>query len=218
MEPRTQAHVALITVGRVREVGWNDRTVRTGIWKAPADGPVRVSQFGAEGDEQGDPDAHGGLDKALYAYGEGDLAWWSEQLGRELEPGVLGHNLAIAGMDVSSAVIGERWRAGGIAVQVSAPRIPCFKLGMRMGDQGFPRRFAAADRPGAYLRVLEPGVIEAGDPVEVLERPAHGVTVADASRIYHRDRHEAGRLAEVPALSGYLAAWAAERAAGQPSL
>jgi MOSC domain-containing protein YiiM len=87
-----------------------------------------------------------------------------------------------------------------------------------MGDQGFPRRFAAADRPGAYLRVLEPGVIEAGDRVEVLERPAHGVTVADASRIYHRDRHEAGRLAEVPALSGYLAAWAAARAAGQPSL
>jgi MOSC domain-containing protein YiiM len=215
METGTQAHVALITVGRVREVDWNGRTVRTGIWKAPADGPVRVAEFGAEHDEQGDPDAHGGLDKALYAYGSRDLAWWSRQLGRELEPGVFGHNLTIAGMDVSRTVIGERWRAGGIGVEVSAPRIPCFKLGMRMGDPGFPRRFAAADRPGAYLRVLEPGVVEAGDPVEVLERPAHGVTVADASRIYHRDRHEAGRLLEVPALSGALADWAAGRA--QPS-
>jgi MOSC domain-containing protein YiiM len=200
--------VESVNVGTPREVRWRGQAVRTAIWKDPVPGRVRVRATNVDGDEQGNPEVHGGVDQALYAYAAEDYEWWGGELGRALGPGTFGDNLTVRGIDVSGAVVGERWRAGGTLLEVTAPRTPCFKLGIRMGSQAFPRRFAAARRPGAYLRVLAEGELAAGDPVEVVHRPGHGLTVAEVSRIYHDDHAGAPRLLEAPELSGTWRQWA----------
>jgi MOSC domain-containing protein YiiM len=207
--------VESVNVGRPRAVPWRGQTVMTAIWKAPVAGRVPVRGFNVDGDQQGNPEVHGGVDKALYAYAGEDADWWAEQLGREVGPGSFGENLTTRGLDVSGAVVGERWLAGSVLLEVSGPRIPCFKLGIRMGSQRFPPRFAAAGRPGAYLRILEEGEVAAGDPVRVVHRPAHGLTVADVARIYHRDHAQAPRLLEAPELAGTWREWAEARMAAR---
>lgn len=207
------AFVASVNVGVPKPIWWRGRLVHTAIWKAPVAGRLALRGVNLAGDDQADRSAHGGPDKAVYAYAHHDLDWWSEQLGRPLPPGTFGENFTIAGLAVSQSLIGERWRVGTALLEVSQPRSPCFKLGIRMNDDAFPRRFAAADRPGAYLRILEGGHVGAGDPVEVVHRPTHGLTAATISRIYHRDRSQAARLLDVPALAEVLRTWAAERTA-----
>jgi MOSC domain-containing protein YiiM len=171
----TGPHVVSVNVGAIREVSWRGRTVRTGIWKDPVEGPVAVGSEQVAGDEQADRRVHGGPDMAVYAYAVEDAAWWSEELGRPIPPGTFGENLTVAGVDVSGAAIGDRWRIGDVVLEVSQPRLPCFKLGIRLGDQRVVRRFARAGRPGAYLRVIVPGTVEAGQPVSVT--PAAGPVV-----------------------------------------
>jgi MOSC domain-containing protein YiiM len=200
--------VESVNVGTPREVSWRGGTVTTAIWKHPVQGRVRVRGVNVDGDRQANLEAHGGVDKALYAYGAEDLEWWAGQLGREVPPGSFGENLTVRGVDVSGALVGERWRAGGTLLEVSQPRTPCFKLGIRMGSQRFPSRFAAAGRPGAYLRILAEGEVAAGDPVEVVHRPGHGLTVAEVSRIYHQDHAGAARLLQVPELADTWKQWA----------
>ena len=102
--------------------------------------------------------------------------------------GTFGENLTLAGLDVTGALIGERWEIGSTVLEVSQPRTPCWKLGARMGDPEFPVFFAAAGRPGAYLRIVEEGELGAGDPVRVVGRPSHRLTVGDVAQIYHGDR------------------------------
>jgi MOSC domain-containing protein YiiM len=201
--------VVSVNVGTPRAVRWRGRTVTTAIWKSPVTGRVRVHGVNVDGDEQANREVHGGVDMALYAYGAEDLDWWAGQLGRQVPPGSFGENLTVRGFDVSGTEVGERWRVGGTLLEVSQPRTPCFKLGIRMGSQRFPRRFAAAGRPGAYLRILAEGEVAAGDPVEVVHRPGHGLTVAEVARIYHAGHAEAARLLEVPELADTWRQWAA---------
>jgi MOSC domain-containing protein YiiM len=158
------------------------RTVESGIVKTPVEGRVRAEGVNIAGDRQADLIVHGGPDKAVYAYAVEDYHWWSAGLGVPLDPATFGENLTVGGVDVSGAVIGERWRVGTTLLEVAQPRLPCYKLGMRMGDPAFPARFAAANRPGAYLRIVEPGDVGAGDAIEVVDRPSHGVTIAEVSR------------------------------------
>jgi MOSC domain-containing protein YiiM len=200
--------VVSVNVGTPREVSWRGQTVRTAIWKSPVAGRVKVRGVNVDGDDQGNREVHGGVDKALYAYAAEDYAWWGAELNQELPPGTFGDNLTVRGIDVSGAEVGERWRVGGTLLEVAQPRIPCFKLGIRMGSQRFPRRFAAARRPGAYLRILAEGDVAAGDPVEVVHRPGHGLTVAEVSRIYHGDHAAAARLLQVPELADTWRQWA----------
>ncbi|HEY3063029.1 MAG TPA: MOSC domain-containing protein [Chloroflexota bacterium] len=199
-----------VNVGRPRTVPWNGSTVTTSIWKAPVGGRIAVRGVNVEGDDQADRSVHGGSDKAVYAYGVQDYRWWSAELGRELEPGSFGENLTIDGFDVSDALIGERWHIGDVVFEVSQPRIPCYKLGIRHSDAEFPRRFATAERPGAYLRIIHPGSVATGDTVTVLSRPAHGLTARLVSRAYHTDRSLVPRLLEVPELTASWRAWAAK--------
>jgi MOSC domain-containing protein YiiM len=208
--------VESVNVGTPGEVPWRGRTVCTAIWKSPVPGRVRVRGVNVDGDRQADLEVHGGVDKALYAYAAEDQEWWSGRLGREVLPGSFGENLTIRGVDVTGAEVGERWRVGGTLLEVAQPRIPCFKLGIRMGSQRFPRQFAAAGRPGAYLRILAEGEVAAGDPVEVVHRPGHGLTVAEVSRIYHDDHADAARLLQVPELAGTWRAWAERFATDGP--
>jgi MOSC domain-containing protein YiiM len=211
---RTVAHIVSVNVGRpVPLTMRRGRPVLSAIGKAPVAGRVRVAGVNVEGDEQGDRRAHGGPDKAVYAYAAEDAAWWAEELGRELPPGMFGENLTTAGLDVTGAVIGERWRAGGVELEVCQPRIPCFKLAARFGDPLMVKRFAQAGRPGAYLRIVREGELAAGDPIDVLSRPGHGVTVAFVSAAILLDEELLGAAAAAPELPERLAAWMRERAA-----
>jgi MOSC domain-containing protein YiiM len=208
--------VVSVNVGTPRGVGYRGNTVRTAIWKDPVAGRVKVAGHKVAGDEQGNPEAHGGPDKAVYAYAAEDYEWWSSELALELAPGTFGENLTLRGIDVSNALVGERWRVGGTLLEVAQPRIPCFKLGIRMGSQRFPTRFAAAGRPGAYLRIVDEGEVAAGDPAEVVHRPGHDLSVAEVSRIYHDDHAGADRLLHVPELAGTWRPWAEKFATDGP--
>lgn len=197
-----------VNVGRSRAFDFNGKPARSAIWKAPVEGRVEVRGINLEGDEQADRDAHGGFDKAVYAYAIEDIRWWENELGRELGPAAFGENLTIEGVEANGAVVGERWEIGSVELEVSEPRVPCWRLGVRMGDKLFPRRFTEAMRPGPYLRILREGALGVGDEVCVTERPEHGLTVEDVFRIYTRDRDDAARLLEVPQMSDPWRQWA----------
>jgi MOSC domain-containing protein YiiM len=127
------------------------------------------------------------------------MRWWESELGRSLPVAQFGENLTMEGIDVNGALVGERWEVGTTLLEVSEPRVPCWRLGVRMDDMGFIRRFTEALRPGAYLRIISEGSVAAGDAIRVLERPDQRLSVRDVLRIYSRDRQEAGRLLAVAA-------------------
>ena len=207
-----------VNVGRPREIEWLGKRGTTAIWKAPVEGRVAVAGVNLAGDDQADRRFHGGPDKAVYAYAGEDYDWWSQELDRPLEPGTFGENLTLQGLDVTAAVVGERWAIGSAVLEVAQPRTPCWKIGVRMDDPDFPVWFAAAGRPGAYLRIVTEGEVGTGDAVEVVHRPAHGLTVGDVARIYHGDRARCGELLKAPELAEEWRAWVAERLGGAHTL
>lgn len=198
------AHVLSVNVGRPREAGW--ATIgRTSIEKTAVEGLVAVGALGLEGDEVSNRKYHGGPDQAVYAFAVEDLRWWARELGRDVPPGTFGENLTTEGIDVNEAEIGERWRIGTALLEVRSVRTPCNEFKRWMGRSGYDdrawvRRFARVGRPGPYLRVLEEGELRAGDPLEVVHRPGHGVTVSTLYRAVSTDRTLLSRLLEVPDL------------------
>ena len=206
------AKVVSVNVGAPRTVEHNGRVVTTAIWKHPVSGRVPVRGLNLAGDDQADRSVHGGVDKAVYAYAREDYEWWGGELGAEaLEAGTFGENLTVSGLDLNAAMVGERWRVGLALFEVSEPRFPCFKLGIRMGDPRFLKRFAAARRPGTYLRIVEEGELGAGDQIEVVERPAHRVTIGLFVEAYLGDRSRLADLLAADALSATWRAWILER-------
>jgi MOSC domain-containing protein YiiM len=199
-----------VNVGAPLRFEYRGQVVKSAIWKSPAGGRVTVRGVNLEGDDQADRKAHGGYDKAVYAYAVEDARWWQRALGRPLSFGEFGENLTTEGIDVSEAVVGERWQIGTAVLEVSEPRSPCWKLGVRMIDPMFPHRFAEAMRPGSYLRIVAEGTVGAGDEIRMLSRPDHGLTIRDVSRISLRDRGETARILENPDLSERWRAWAAD--------
>jgi MOSC domain-containing protein YiiM len=208
------ARLLSVNVGTPQPVGpYRGGTVLSAIGKAPVDGRVRVEGVNLAGDDQADRSVHGGPDKAVYAYAVEDSRWWAGELGRDVPPGAFGENLTVEGVEVSGAVIGERWRIGTVELEVCQPRFPCFKLGLRFGDPKMLKRFTKAERPGAYLRIRREGELGAGDAIEVAERPDHGVTVALVARAVMIDHALLARAAAAPELPGSLSGWMLERAA-----
>jgi MOSC domain-containing protein YiiM len=215
--------VESVNVGQPRAVQVNGHTVLTAIWKSPVEGRVALRGVNLSGDDQADRTVHGGPDKAVYAYAAEDTEWWETHLGVSLDVAAFGENLTVRGLPVSEAVIGEHWEVGSTLLEVAQPRLPCFKLGLRMGDPGFLKRFAAAARPGAYLRVIREGDIGAGDRISVRSRPAHGITSALVSRAITHEPQLLGAAAQAPELPAELRAGLRSRAervesrpAGQP--
>ena len=141
--------VLSVNVGTVREFEYGGRPARSAIWKSPAVGRIAVRGVNLAGDDQADPKAHGGPDKVVYAYAVEDARWWQQQIGRSLGCGEFGENLTTEGIEVNDALVGERWQIGTTVLEVSEPRIPCWRLGVRMNDKLFPRRFTEALRPGS---------------------------------------------------------------------
>ncbi|MCX4818796.1 MOSC domain-containing protein [Streptomyces sp. NBC_01142] len=193
-----------VNVGRPKSVDYTDApSGRTGIDKRPAEGAVRVVDPGPKGQGAGgvagdtvcDLRHHGGTDQAVYAFAREDLDYWEQELGRPIAPGAFGENLTTLGLDVNGAKIGERWRIGPeLVLEVTSGRVPCRTFAGWLGERGWVRRFTQRGAPGAYLRVIEPGEIRAGDAIEIVHRPDHDVTVELQFRAGTTDRTLLPRL------------------------
>ncbi len=191
--------VISLNVGATRVVRWNGELVSTAIWKSPVSTRLALRGVNFAGDDQADRTVHGGPDKAVYAYAKEDIAYWRDAGQPNAAPGYFGENLTTEGLDLSAAVIGERWSVGSTILEVAQPRLPCHKLGIRVGDAGFLKRFLDAARTGAYLRVVQEGDVGAGDAITVSARPAHGVTIGTMVKAL-RDPASAEELRNVPYL------------------
>ncbi len=183
---------SVLTVNRTQVEADGDAP-KTGIDKRSTSGALAVRAPGSKrgglgsgivGDVIGNRKLHGGDDQAVYAYAREDLDDWQSQLGRELTNGMFGENITTSGVDVTNAVIGERWLIGtdGLVLEVTSPRTPCKTFSTWLGIRGWIKTFTAAGLPGAYFRVIEPGTMRAGDRIEVLDRPDHSVTVGTVFR------------------------------------
>ncbi|HEX6499116.1 MAG TPA: MOSC domain-containing protein [Micromonosporaceae bacterium] len=205
-----QPRVLSVNVGTATRSEHADLGV-TGIDKRPVDDAVQVRAPGPKGtggsgligDQVCDRRHHGGDDQAVYAYAREDLDRWAVELGRALPSGAFGENLTTVAVDVTGALIGERWRVGDtVVLEVSVPRIPCRTFAGWLGEHGWVRTFTARAVPGAYLRVIEPGAIRAGDPVTVIHRPDHDVTIGLTFRALTTERDLLPRLLAADALPG----------------
>ena len=204
------ARVVSVQVGQARQAEWAGRIGRTAIDKRSVSGRVAVDVLGLAGDEQADTEFHGGVDKAAYAYGREDAAFWARELARDVPAGAFGENLTVADLEVTHAVVGERWAIGSTLLEVRQPRIPCRVFAAFWQVPDLIKRFTVAARPGAYLGVLEPGDVGAGDHVRVMHRPSHGVTLGEVFRARTLERDLVPRLLQAPELPEHLRAWAAD--------
>ncbi|MFP5371738.1 MAG: MOSC domain-containing protein [Actinomycetes bacterium] len=171
------------------------KPARTGIDKRPVAGRVAVHSLGLDGDVQVNRKHHGGEGQAVYAYGQEDADFWAAELGRDLPPGRFGENLRTRGVDLTGALLGERWRVGTTLLEVTAPRTPCANFARFWGMPDLVKRFAAHGATGAYLRVIEPGDVAAGDAVDIVFRPDHGITTGLAFRALTTRRSRLPELA-----------------------
>jgi MOSC domain-containing protein YiiM len=190
-----------INVGLPKAVLIDGEQIQTAIFKAPTAGSMKVTKLNLKGDQQADLSVHGGPDKAVYVYSWENILYWRQQLQREdLGPGSFGENLTVEGLLDQEVAIGDELEAGTARFQVTQPRLPCFKLAARIGLPGFPKVFLQSGRTGFYLRVLEEGVISAGDSIRRIEvQGPRRVTVAEFTKLY-RDREVSNGLV-VDALS-----------------
>ena len=181
--------IVSINVGLAQEMQIGERRLTTGIYKTPRDSAV-LTELGLEGDCVADSKNHGGADQAVYVYTTQDYDWWIDTLGRELEPGTFGENLTISGFESANLHVGDRIFIGDpendpIILEVTAPRIPCHVLAQRMENTAFVKHFAVAERPGAYCRVLETGVLKVGQPVSLQPWMNGSVTLMELTRWHY---------------------------------
>jgi MOSC domain-containing protein YiiM len=196
--------VLSVNVGLPRDVPWRGRMVRTSIFKAPVAGRVRVVEHSLEGDRQSDLTVHGGRDKAVYLYPSEHYEPWRRELPEvELAWGAFGENLTIEGLREAEVAIGDRLGIGTVLLEVTQPRMPCFKLGIRLGRADVVKRLQQSGRSGFYCAVVREGELGAGDAIEWTHAGGDRVSVADVARLYPDvapDRALAERIARLPAL------------------
>ena len=194
-----------VNVGMPRPLADRGEIVQSGIFKDPVSGPVHLGTLNLDGDGQADLRVHGGVHRAVYAYPHEHYSWWQRELGRpELAYGSFGENFTTRGLLEDEVFIGDVLKIGTARVQVSQPRSPCFKLGIRLSDPSVPARLNAVQRSGFYLRVLDEGVVAAGDAVTIEHRDAVRLTVREAYRLRHgglNDRELLARAANCEALT-----------------
>jgi len=206
--------VLSVNVGLPRLVGFQTTSLpETAIEKQPADGPVRITAYGVEGNACADTVNHGNEFMRVYAYSSEDYRWWENELGSPLKPGLFGEQITTEDIDLNAALVGETWRVGTAVIQIAHVRTPCQTFKGWMGhtghdDTAWVRRFAAAGRPGPYFRVLVEGTVSAGDAIVVLDRPDHEVSVATMFRALMLDPRQLPALLAVDPLQD----WVRERA------
>ncbi|MCO1582279.1 MOSC domain-containing protein [Crossiella sp. SN42] len=178
-----------VNVGAIQPAEWAGRKGKTAIDKRPV-AEAKIGKLGLAGDEISDLEHHGGEYQAVYAYAVEDLAFWSAELGRTLEPGNAGENLSVSGVDTQALVIGQRLRVGGAVLRATAPRVPCQVFAGFWDVRGLVKKFTVVGRTGAYFAVEEEGEVRAGDAIETLSTPEHGVTIADVFDFVGRNSRE----------------------------
>ena len=173
-----------IFIGKPVEASFNGKTIKTGIYKNLVDGPIKVTRTNLEGDQQADLTVHGGVDKAVYAYPIAHYDFWKEKRkDLDFAPGIFGENLSISGID-EQVCVGDTFQIGEVVLSVTSPRMPCFKLGIKMNDPGFVRDFMVAEKNGFYFKVLEEGQLNAGMPVKQIGSDGHGLSIAETIQLY----------------------------------
>lgn len=178
-----------VQVGGPRTMQWHGRAVSTGIYKEPVVGRLMLRRFNLDGDQQADLTVHGGWDKAVYVYPSEHYPFWqTEYPGTQLPYGIFGENFTTEGLDERSVHIGDQFRIGGAVVEVTQPRMPCYKLGIRFGRPDMPKRFHASGRCGFYLAVLQEGEVGAGDVWERIARNDQQVSVIERYRKYFQEQ------------------------------
>ena len=194
-----------VNVGLPRNVAWRGRTVYTGVWKQPVDGPRRVRRDNLDGDGQGDLAGHGGEQRAVLVYQLDSYRHWSAELSRDdLGAGAFGENFTVDGLPDDEVRIGDRYRIGTALFEVTQPRVTCYRVGMRLGEPRIPALLVAHHRPGFYLRVVEEGDVAAGDAIDRVAAGPDGLTVAEVDSLLYLPGHSRALLAravEAPALS-----------------
>jgi len=180
--------VVSVNVGTPKAVLMGGRTVLTSIFKSPVEGRVAVRRHNIAGDKQADLTVHGGPYKAVYCYPAEHYRFWTEQLpDMELAPGIFGENLTTEGLVEEQVYVGDQFRVGSAVLQVTQPRMPCFKLGIRFGRLDMVKRFWRSQRSGFYFSIVEEGDVAAGDPIERTVRAPDGISVADVVALYVGD-------------------------------
>jgi len=195
--------ISSVNVGMPREVEWHGRAVTTGIFKTPVQGRVAVRRLNLDGDGQADLNVHGGKDKAVYCYSSAHYEYWKKELpGRDLPPGAFGENLTIDAPGDDAIFLGDRYRVGTAETIVTQPRLPCYKLGVKFGDDGMVKRFLASGRMGFYLAVTQEGKVGAGDEMELIERDSDALPVSEVPRLFVAKRYSANDAKQVQKLLG----------------
>jgi MOSC domain-containing protein YiiM len=199
-----------VNVSLPQTVMWKGRSVRTGIFKAPIHGRVRVKTLNLDGDRQADLSVHGGPDKAVYIYPAEHYAYWkSEFPGMELPWGMFGENLTTEGLLEEAVNIGDRLHIGSAVLMVTQPRVPCYKLAAKFGREDIIKRFLASGRSGFYVKVLQEGEVGAGDMIELLSQGSDAVTVADLAHVYSGERQDIALLQRAVRVEALSASWRA---------
>ncbi|WP_326954460.1 MOSC and FAD-binding oxidoreductase domain-containing protein [Amycolatopsis sp. NBC_01286] len=194
-----------LNVGKPKDVPWQGRTVHTGIFKYPVDGPAMVRRLNIDGDGQGDLGGHGGENRAVLVYQRQSYDFWRDELGRDdLEYGQFGENFTVDGLPDDEVHIGDRYRIGEAELEVTQPRVTCFRVGMRLGEPRIPALLVAHHRPGFYLRVIREGRVRAGDEIVRTRTGRHEMSVADIDALLYlpgRDTADLRKAVDIPALS-----------------
>lgn len=203
--------VISVNVGRPQTVKWHGEPVLTSIWKHPVEGPVHVAPLNLFGDEQSDLTVHGGPNKAVYGYPTEHYDYWRRELpDADLPWGVFGENLSTEGLIESDVAIGDRFRIGSAELIAVQPRMPCYKLGIRFGDDRMVKRFMARRRPGYYFSVVKEGRLETGDLITRVSRPRDQVTIAQLIGLFTGDLDDADLARRAIALEVLPGFWKEE--------
>jgi ferredoxin-NADP reductase/MOSC domain-containing protein YiiM len=202
------ASVISVNVGRTRDIDWRGKKVTTAIWKEPVAGPVKVGRLGAEGDQQADLMGHGGEQRALFVYQVESYRYWQDFLGREeFVMGQFGENLTVSGMADDEVCVGDRYRVGGTVLEISQPRVTCYKVGIRLNDERMPALLVKHRRPGFYFRVIQEGVVSAGDVIEKLADGPGRMSVADIDGLLYTSAHPVEKLNEALRIDALSVGW-----------
>lgn len=197
-----------LNISPVKSMSYRGKPVPTGIFKTPVEGSLNLFRETLYGDHQVDRRFHGGADKAVYCYPHEHYAFWEASLGRsDLRPGHFGENFTVQGLLEPEVCIGDRFRVGEAEVEVTQPRVPCYKLGVRMGNQAFPKAFLASGRVGFYLRVLTEGLVQAGAPMVRYARGAAGLSISEAIRLHFFDTDDVNGIRHALSETALSRAW-----------
>ena len=184
-----------VNIGQERTQQRKNHIETTGIYKVPVHKPVEIKSLGIEQDAICDKKNHGGPDQAIYVYGGADYEWWSQELGKEISPGTFGENLTIGGLESAQFNVGDYIHIDAVTLQVTAPRIPCGTFAARMDDPQWVKRFRHAERPGLYCRVIQEGLVQAGDTVSAERYAGETISIVEMFRDYY-DRNKSEEIVQ----------------------